>query len=281
MHREHAAVRRRGRGNGVSVLDRLRLDGKVVLVTGGGTGLGQAMALAMADAGADIAVSGRRLDPLQETKGLVEGKGRRCLTVQADATVTADVKRMIAEVIEHFGHLDVLVNNAGGGSAGRGKTMVELTDEDWHAGIDGNLTSAFVCSREVTPHFLERGGGRVINITSGWGYRGGRNNFMYSIAKGGVIQLTKTYAMTYARDGIRSACIAPGAIPHFVEPDAPNARADAQTAGRLGVTYEIGPLAVFLASDSADYLSGETVLIDGGAIAAGVLPAGLVPVAEG
>ena len=94
-------------------------------------------------------------------------------------------------------------------------------------------------------------------------------------------QLTKTYAMTYARDGIRSACIAPGAIPHFVEPDAPNARADAQTAGRLGVTYEIGPLAVFLASDSADYLSGETVLIDGGAIAAGVLPAGLVPVAEG
>lgn len=265
----------------MSVLDRLRLDGKVVLVTGGGTGLGQAMALAMADAGADIAVSGRRLDPLQETKSLVEGKGRRCLTVQADATVTADVKRMIAEVIEHFGHLDVLVNNAGGGSAGRGKTMVELTDEDWHAGIDGNLTSAFVCSREVTPHFLERGGGRVINITSGWGYRGGRNNFMYSIAKGGVIQLTKTYAMTYARDGIRSACIAPGAIPHFVEPDAPNARADAQTAGRLGVTYEIGPLAVFLASDSADYLSGETVLIDGGAIAAGVLPAGLVPVAEG
>jgi NAD(P)-dependent dehydrogenase (short-subunit alcohol dehydrogenase family) len=262
-------------------MDRLRLDGKVALVTGGGTGLGQAMALAMADAGADIAVSGRRLDPLQETKSLVEGKGRRCFTVQADVTKTEDVKRMIAEVIANFGHLDVLVNNAGGGSAGRGKTMVELTDEDWHSGIDGNLTSAFVCSREVTPHFLERGGGRVINITSGWGFRGGRNNFMYSIAKGGVIQLTKTYAMTYARDGIRATCIAPGAIPHFVEAGAPNARAEAQTAGRLGITYEIGPLAVFLASDSADYMSGETVLIDGGAIASGVLPAGLAPVAEG
>ncbi|MEI6665231.1 MAG: SDR family oxidoreductase [Chloroflexota bacterium] len=265
----------------MSVLDRLRLDGKVALVTGGGTGLGQAMALAMADAGADIAVSGRRLEPLQETKQLVEGKGRRCFIVQADATSTEDVKRMIAETIAALGHIDVLVNNAGGGSAGRGKTMIELTDEDWHAGIDGNLTSTFVCSREITPHYLERGGGRVINITSGWGYRGGRNNFMYSIAKGGVIQLTKTYAMTYAREGIRATCIAPGAIPHFVEPGAPNARSDAQTAGRLGVTYEIGPLAVFLASDSADYMSGETVLIDGGAIAAGVLPAGLVPAAEG
>lgn len=265
----------------MAILDKLRLDGKVALITGGGSGLGQAMALAMADAGADIAVSGRRLEPLQETKGFVEGKGRQCFITQCDVTDSAEVDRMIQEVISHYGHLDILVNNAGGGSAGRGKTMTELTDEDWFNGINANLSSAFFCSRAVAPHFLERGGGKVINITSGWGYRGGRNNFMYSIAKGGVIQLTKTYAMTYSRDGIRATCIAPGAIPHFVEPDAPNPRSDAQVAGRLGVTYEIGPLAVFLASEASDYMSGETVLIDGGAIAAGVLPAGIAPVAEG
>ncbi len=262
-------------------MDKLRLDGKIALVTGGGSGLGQAMALAMADAGADIAVSGRRLDPLQETKRIVEGKGRQCFLTQADVTDSAQVNRMIQEVIEHYGHLDILVNNAGGGGAGRGKTMPELTDEDWHQGIDTNLTSAFYCSRAVVPHYLERGGGRVINITSGWGMRGGRGNFMYSIAKGGVIQLTKTFAMTYARDGIRCTCIAPGAIPHFVEPDSPSARGDAQAIGRLGTTYEIGPLAVFLASEAADYMSGETVLIDGGAIASGVLPAGVTALAEG
>jgi NAD(P)-dependent dehydrogenase (short-subunit alcohol dehydrogenase family) len=262
-------------------MDRLKLSGKVALVTGGGSGLGQAMALAMADAGADIAVSGRRLEPLEETKRFVEAKGRRSFLTQADVTDSTQVNRMVQEVVEHFGRLDVLVNNAGGGGAGRGKTLPELTDDDWHQGIDTNLTSAFYCSRAVVPHFLEQGSGRVINITSGWGMRGGRGNFMYSIAKGGVIQLTKTFAMTYARDNIRCTCIAPGAIPHFVDPDSPGARADAQAIGRLGVTYEIGPLAVFLASDASDYMSGETVLIDGGAIASGVLPAGVVPAAEG
>ncbi|RLT34788.1 MAG: SDR family oxidoreductase [Chloroflexi bacterium] len=265
----------------MSVLDRLRLDGKVALVTGGGSGLGQAIALAMADAGADIAVSGRRLEPLQETQRIVEAKGRRCLLTQADVTDSAQVNRMVAEVIAGLGRLDILVNNAGGGGAGAGKTMTEFTDEDWHEGINANLTSAFFCSRAVVNHFAERGSGRVINISSGQGYRGGRNNFMYAVAKGGMIQLTKTYAMTFARNGIRSTCIAPGWFPHFMDPDQPSSRLELQAAGRIGLTYEIGPLAVFLASEAADYMSGETVLIDGGAIAGGILPATIVPVAEG
>ena len=136
-------------GDAVAILDKLRLDGKVALITGGGSGLGQAMALAMADAGADIAVSGRRLEPLQETKGFVEGKGRQCFITQCDVTNSAEVDRMIQDVISHYGHLDILVNNAGGGSAGRGKTMTELTDEDWFNGINANLSSAFFCSRAM------------------------------------------------------------------------------------------------------------------------------------
>lgn len=259
---------------------RFGLEGRTALITGGGTGLGQAMALAMADAGADVAVSGRRLDPLAETRALVQDRGRRCLAIAADVTDSAQVNRMVAEAIDGLGHLDVLVNNAGGGGAGRGKTLPELTDEDWHSGIDTNLTSAFYCSRAIVPHFLERNRGKIINITSGWGMRGGRNNFMYSIAKGGVIQLTKALAMTYARDNIRCTCIAPGLIPHFLSAEARAQRDPAQPIGRMGYTYEIGPLAVFLASDASDYLSGNTILIDGGANAGGLLPAGTIPVAE-
>lgn len=259
---------------------RFDLSGRRVLITGGGTGLGQAMALAMADAGADIAVSGRRPEPLEETRGLVEGRGRRCFVSRTDVTDSAAVDRMVGETIETLGGVDVLINNAGGGGAGRGKTLPELTDEEWHSGIDTNLSSAFFCSRAIVPHFLQRGGGKIINITSGWGMRGGKNNFMYSIAKGGVIQLTKALAMTYARDNIRCTCIAPGLIPHYITPEMRAQRDPFQPIGRMGWTYEVGPLAVFLASGASDYMSGETVLIDGGAGAGGLLPAGVVPAAE-
>ena len=265
----------------MTVLDRLSLAGKTALITGGGSGLGQAMALSMADAGCDIAVAGRRREPLEETKGFVEEKGSRCFITQADVADSGQVDRMVGEVIAEYGRVDILVNNAGGPGTGRGKTLPELTDEDWHEGMDANIGSAFFCSRAIVPHFLEQGGGRIINVSSGMGMRAGRGSFMYSIAKGGVIQLTKVLAMTYARDNIRATCIAPGSIPHFVPPEAREQRAAMQPLGRPGVTYEIGPLAVFLASEASDYMSGETVLLDGGAIAGGVLPAGIAPVAEG
>ncbi len=264
----------------MAVQERFDLSGRTALITGGGTGLGQAMALAMADAGADVAVSGRRPEPLAETKALVEGRGRRCFTTRTDVTDSSQVDRMISDAAGALGGIDVLVNNAGGGGAGRGKTLPELTDEDWHSGIDTNLSSAFYCSRAIVPHLLSRGGGKIINVTSGWGMRGGKNNFMYSIAKGGVIQLTKALAMTYARDNILCTCIAPGLIPHYIPPEMRAQRDPFQPIGRMGWTYEIGPLAVFLASDAANYMSGETLLIDGGAGAGGLLPAGVVPVAE-
>ena len=265
----------------MGVLDRLSLQGKTALVTGGGTGLGQAIALAFADAGVDVAVSGRRAAPIEETARRIEAKGRRALAVSTDVTDEAQVARMVAATIEAFGHLDIVVNNAGGGGAGRGKEFPDLTLDDWHEGMDGNLTSMFLVSRAVIPHFLERGGGRVINVVSPSGMRGRRGDFMYGIAKAGTVQFTRALAMTYARDNIRVTGIAPGAFPHFLEPDVPNPRGDAQAAGRTGIDVEIGPLAVFLASEAADYLSGASYLIDGGSTSAGVLPAGLVPLAEG
>ena len=260
----------------MAILDQFDLSGKTAIITGAGSNLGREMALAMAEAGADIVGTGRRPEPLEETGELVRAKGRRYLARPTDVTDSSAVEALMAEAIAEFGRIDILVNNAGGGSAGRGKTLPEHTDEDWYAGIDANLSSAFFCARAIVPHFIEQGGGRIINITSGWGFRGGRNQFMYPIAKAGVISLTKCLAMTYARDGVRVSCIAPGAFPHELGPETEQ-RGAMQAAGRFGRMEELGPLSVFLASDASEYVTGETILIDGGAIAAGVTPAGLVP----
>ena len=262
----------------MAILDRFDLTGQTALITGAGSNLGREMALAMADAGADIVAAGRRPEPLEETGAMVREKGRRFLARPTDVTDSEQATGLVDEAIAAFGRVNVLVNNAGGGSAGRGKTLPEHTDEDWYGGIDANLSSAFFCARAVVPHMVEQGAGRIINITSGWGYRGGRNRFMYPIAKAGMVSLTKCLAMTYARDGIRVSCIAPGAFPHELGLETEQ-RATMQPSGRFGRMEEMGPLAVFLASAASEYLSGETILIDGGAIAAGVTPGGLTPTA--
>ncbi len=262
------------------ILDKFNLSGRTAIITGAGTGLGRAMSLAMADAGCDIVGAARRREPLEETRAMVEAKGRRFLVVLTDATDSAQVKAMVATSLRECGRIHILINNAGGGGAGRGKALPELTDEDWREGMDINLTTAFFCSRAIIPHFLESGGGRIINVTSGWGMRGGRGNFMYSVAKGGVIQLTKALAMTYAQDNIRCTCIAPGSIPYRITPEQAEQRGGLQPIGRVGRPEDIGALALFLASDASDYMSGETVLCDGGAIAGGVTPAGIFPRAE-
>ena len=279
-HGDH--VRRNATDRGqkrVPILDRFDLSGRTAIVTGAGSNLGREMALALAEAGADIVGVGRRPEPLAETGALVEARGRRYLARPTDVTDSTAVNAMAAEAIEAFGSIEILLNNAGGGGAGQGKTLAEVTDAEWHAGIDTNLTSAFFCSRALIEHFVERDCGRIINVTSGMGYRGGRLQWAYPIAKGGVMQLTRALAMNYARENIRSTCIAPGFFPHEMTAEVER-RTGLQASGRLGRLEEIGPLAVFLASEAAEYMSGETVLIDGGAIAAGVTPAGMTPVFE-
>lgn len=266
----------------MGILDQFDLSGQVAIITGAGSGLGREMALALAEAGADIVGVGRRSEPIEETGEMIRAKGRRYFgRPGTDVTVSEQVNAMVEEAVKEMGHISILINNAGLGGSGRGKTLPELTDEDWHSGIESNLYSAFYCSRAVIPHFLEGGRGRIINITSGWGFRGGRNNFMYSIAKGGVIQLTKALAMTYAHDNIRATCIAPGLFPKTDNEEMLKQLGERQPYGRTGYLEEIGPLAVYLCSPASDYMSGETILIDGGAIAAGITPAGIFPRAEG
>jgi 2-dehydro-3-deoxy-D-gluconate 5-dehydrogenase len=265
----------------VGILDQFDLTGQCAIVTGAGTGLGREMALHLAEAGCDVVGVGRRAEPIEDVGKEIRAKGRRYLACPGtDVTVSEQVNAMVEKAIREMGRISVLINNAGLGGTGRGKTLPELTDEDWHSGIDSNLSSAFYCSRAIVDHMVEHGGGRIINITSGWGFRGGRGNFMYSVAKGGVIQLTKALAMTYAHDGIRASCIAPGLFPKTEDEAVLTQIGERQPSGRIGFLREIGPLAVFLASPASDYLSGETVLIDGGAIAAGITPAGIAPRVE-
>ena len=245
------------------------------------------MALAMADAGCDIVGSARRLQPLEESRALVEAKGRRFLVVPTDVTDSGQVASMVERAIAEFGRIDILINNAGGGDSWSDRSLPEITDEDWRRGLDTNLTSAFFCSREIIPHFLDQGGGRIINVGSIWGYRSPVGNFMYSVAKRAIMQLTNSVATTYAGDNIRCTCIAPGNFPstwgdaalNWAEAAGSEMREE-EPSGRSGYPSEMGPLAVFLCSEASDYMSGETVLIDGGMVAAGLLPAGVVPTAE-
>ena len=263
-------------------LERLRLDGKVAIVTGGGTGLGKAMALAIADAGADVVVSARREAPLEATVEQIAAKGRRGMAIQTDVTDSAQVQAMVERVIAEFGKIDILVNNAGGGGAAPGRTLFDITDEDWRKGIDTNLTGAFYCSRAAAAHMVERKSGAIINVASGHGMRGAPNSFMYNSAKAGTITFTKSLALTLVGDNIRVHCIVPG----FVAQNDPESEEDWQRlrdrgrfvpVGRIGFASELGPLAVLLASDASSYTTGQSFIIDGGGLQGAIAPIQLVP----
>jgi NAD(P)-dependent dehydrogenase (short-subunit alcohol dehydrogenase family) len=260
------------------VLDRLRLTGKIAVVTGAGRGLGRAMAMALAHAGADIVATARTHAQVEETAAMVQGTGRACMWVSCDVTDSSSVNAMVESTIAEYGRIDILVNNAGGATAGFGNPLQEVTDEHWRIGLDTNLTGAVYCSRAAIPHMLENGGGKIINVTSGFGLRAGRNNFMYTSAKAGLINFTRALAMTYAPE-IQANLIAPGLFPHENPQMEEWWRHGKFTPmGRLGKDDELGPLCVFLASDMTSYMNGQIIVLDGGGLAAGHAPTGFAPV---
>ena len=234
------------------------------------------MALAYADAGARVAGAARTLTQLDETAEIVRARGGEAIAIAADVTDPAAVEAMTAETISRFGRVDVLVNNAGGGADGDGAPLEQLSAEQWRRGIDVNLTSQMLCARAVLPHLVERGSGVIINVASGFGLRGGRDNWMYVSAKAGVVNLTRSLAVTYGPAGVRTNCIAPGIFPHTPQALERWRGGRYIPVGRAGLAWEMGPLAVFLSSDAAAGINGETIAQDGGGLAA-IGPTGWAP----
>ena len=173
------------------MIEKLNLTGKTIVITGGGTGLGKEMSLSMADAGADIIIAARRIEPIEEVAKQIREIGSKSIAISTDATNTDEVKSLFDYVLSEYGKIDVLFNNAGIVREDAPKPIWEITDESWKLGIDVNLSTAFYCSRAVSKHMVDRGSGKIVNVSSGYGFRGGRDNYMYAAGKGGIVNFTR------------------------------------------------------------------------------------------
>ena len=259
------------------MLERFSLEGKVAVVTGAGRGLGRQMALAMARAGADVVCAARTSEQIEGAAAEIRELGRRAITVPTDVRSATDINAMVERCISEFGRLDVMLANAGGGGAASGKQPHEVSDDQWHDTLDTNLSSALYCARAAIPHMQRQGGGVIITVASGTGLRGYPQGWAYAAAKAGLVGLTQSLALIYAKDNIRVNTIVPGFIAQRPPANAQEEAVYAERgkfipARRLGRADELGPLAVFLASDASSYVTGESFIIDGGGLAGGVAP---------
>ena len=229
------------------------------------------MAAAFAAAGAHVALAARSKPDLEETAHQVEQHGVRALVATTDVTRYDEVEALVARTIDTLGGLDVLVNNSG---IARTTPLAEATPDDWRAIVDVNLTGVFNGCRAVAPHLIARRSGKVINLASVLGAVGLPGYALYAATKGGVIALTRTLGVEWARHNIQVNAIAPG---WFVTDMNEAAFADPRINERLtrdipmrrtGRLEEIGPLAVFLASSASDFMTGQTIFLDGGHSAA-------------
>jgi NAD(P)-dependent dehydrogenase (short-subunit alcohol dehydrogenase family) len=246
------------------IVDEFSLQGKVAIVAGDGRAWARYIALALAEAGADIVVAARNPDAVEETAAEVRRLGRRALAIPTDVTDSRQVQSMVERAIADFGKVDVLVN---GTDLEFAKPLLDVTEEEWHRVLDTNLTAAFLCSRAVGRHMLEQKKGRIINIASGLGARGLPHATAYCASMGGLIQFTKALALEWARDNIRVSCIGPGWFSEEAGEAQPDPLLRYIPMRRRGHPREIGPLAVYLASDASEYVTGHTYFVDGGVIA--------------
>ena len=254
------------------------MSGRVVFVTGAGRGIGKGIAQVLAEAGADVAINAltpKYVEPLAAK--IAATTGRRIVPIVADVTKSDGVNSAVDKVLATFGRIDVLVNALGDsirkplvGLPGTESAGTTISDDDLDFIMDINLTEALLSTRAVGPHMLARGTGKVINVGAWTAHQGGRDMVLYTTAKTALAGFTRALALEWARHGVQVNCIAPGLFPDIVTGGEERMRRSVDRAktdvplGRPGQLREAGLLALYLASNASDYMTGQTILLDGG-----------------
>ena len=254
--------------------DRFSLEGRVAIITGGGTGIGRGAALVLARYGADVVLAARRPEPLETTAKDIEALGRRALALPTDVTDSAQCQQLVDTTLEEFGRVDMLVNNAGGAQT---KSIMKWTDDEWNQVLALNLGSVWFLSRAAARPMLEQGKGSIVNISSGASLLAMPQAAPYGAAKAGVNNLGGAMAAAWTRKGVRVNTIAVGAVRAATLLDDaarydldPEAIGMMNASGRLGEPDEIGYGVLFFASDASSFCSGQTLYVHGGPGPAGI-----------
>jgi NAD(P)-dependent dehydrogenase (short-subunit alcohol dehydrogenase family) len=243
------------------------LRGKTAMVTGGSRGMGEVSVMALAKAGADVAVCGRKKEDLERVSGAVRALGKKSMGFTMDVTLKTSVRDCVDRIIHAFERIDILVNNAG---VNHRVSVLEYPEEAWDLVIDTNLKGYFLVAQAVVPQMIERGYGKVINMSSILGMVGLPNQVAYASSKGGVDQMTKVMALEWAREGVRVNAIGPT---YFETELVAQLRNDPERfefinertpMGRWGYPPELEGIVIFLASRASDFITGQTIYIDGG-----------------
>ena len=250
-----------------------QLDARVALVTGGGSGIGRASAVVFAREGAKVVVTDVDEDGGQETIRIIESAGGTARFVRADVSQAAEVAALVEQAVSTYGRLDCALNNAG--IQGDIKQTAECSQENWDRIIATNLTGVWLCMKHEIPHMLNQGGGAIVNTSSNFGLVGSNGMPAYSASKHGVLGLTKTAALEYAKSGIRVNAVCPGPVQTplvdkvlAAQPELGDQIIKAiearEPVGRMGQPKEIAEAVVWLCSDAASFVTGTAMSVDGG-----------------
>ena len=244
----------------------MRLKEKIALVTGASRGIGKAIALHLAEEGAQIIINyAKNSEKAKEVVAAVESSGGKALAMQADVSCWQEVEKMVDSIYEKFGRIDILVNNAG---VNRDELLISMEKEDWDAVINTNLGGLFNCTKAVAKYMMIQKNGRIINMSSVAGERGGRGQSNYAASKGGVNAFTRSVAMELAPKKVTVNAIAPGVIETEMSSTVIRRAKDfilnSVALKRLGQPEEIAKVVAFLASDDSSYITGEVIRVDGG-----------------